>query len=118
MAPQKEKLRDSFEASKLVSFCSMNKKVYVGNLSWDTTEDGLKDFFSQAGTVESAVIIKNKMTGKSKGFGFVEMSTEEEAQTAIETLNGKELDGRNIIVDEARPFQPNKKKRRFQRRGF
>ena len=88
MAPQKEKLRDSFEASKLVSFCSMNKKVYVGNLSWDTTEDGLKDFFSQAGTVESAVIIKNKMTGKSKGFGFVTFENEDSVGKAIKANPG------------------------------
>jgi len=83
----------------------MAKKLYVGNLSYDMTEDALKDAFSQAGTVESAIIIKDKMSGRSKGFGFVEMSTDEEAQKAIETLNGKELDGRTLTVNEARPME-------------
>ena len=83
----------------------MAKKLYVGNLSYDMTEDALKDTFSQAGTVESAVIIKDKMSGRSKGFGFVEMSTDEEAQKAIEMFNGKELDGRTLTVNEARPME-------------
>ena len=82
----------------------MAKKLYVGSLSYNTTEDGLKDFFSQAGKVESAAIITDKISGRSKGFGFVEMSTEEEATKAIETLNGAELDGRAISVAEARPM--------------
>jgi len=83
----------------------MNKKLYVGSLSYDTTEDSLKDLFSQAGTVASVAIIIDKNSGRSKGFGFVEMSSEEEAQKAIEMFNGKELDGRNIIVDEAKPMK-------------
>jgi RNA recognition motif-containing protein len=83
----------------------MAKKLYVGNLSYDMTEDALKDTFSQAGAVESAIIIKDKMSGRSKGFGFVEMSTDEEAQKAIEMLNGKELDGRALTVNEARPME-------------
>ncbi len=91
----------------------MGKKLYVGNLSYDTTEDSFKDLFSQAGKVESVTIITNRMTGRSKGFGFVEMATEEEAKKAKETLNGKELDGRNIVVDEARPM-----KERTPRRSF
>lgn len=81
----------------------MAKKLYVGGVSYDTTEDGLRDFFSQAGTVESASIITDKMTGRSRGFGFVEMSSDEEAQKAVDTLNGKELDGRTLTVNEARP---------------
>ncbi len=81
----------------------MAKRLYVGGLSYDTAESGLKDFFSQAGTVESANIITDKISGRSKGFGFVEMSTEEEAKAAIEKLNGKELDGRTLTVNEARP---------------
>ena len=84
----------------------MAKKLYVGGLSYDTTEDTLKETFSQAGTVESATIIIDRTTGRSKGFGFVEMSSDEEAQKAIETLNGKELDGRSITVNEARPMEP------------
>ena len=83
----------------------MSKKLYVGSLSYDTTEDSLKDLFSKAGKVESASIIIDKISGRSKGFGFVEMSTDEEAKKAIETLNGKELDGRTLMVDEARPMK-------------
>lgn len=84
----------------------MAKKLYVGGLSYDTTEATLKDTFAQAGTVESAVIIIDKMTNRSKGFGFVEMSTDEEAAKAIEMFDGKELDGRTIKVNEAKPMEP------------
>lgn len=83
----------------------MNKKLYVGNLSYDTTEDSLKDAFGKAGTVESANVIADKMSGRSKGFGFVEMATEDEAKKAIEMLNGKEVDGRELVVNEARPMK-------------
>jgi len=83
----------------------MAKKLYVGGLSYNTTDATLKDTFAQAGTVESATIIIDKMTNRSKGFGFVEMSTEEEAQKAIEMFNGKELDGRSVTVNEARPME-------------
>lgn len=82
----------------------MTKKVYVGNLSFDTTEDALKDLFAKAGKIDSVSIIIDKFSGRSKGFAFIEMSSEEEAKKAIETLNGKELDGRNIVVDEAKPM--------------
>ena len=81
----------------------MNKKLFVGGIAWKTTEDALRDAFAQAGTVESATIITDRMSGRSKGFGFVEMATEEEAQAAIDMWNGKELDGRTIAVNEARP---------------
>lgn len=84
----------------------MAKKLYVGGLSYNTTEATLKDTFAQAGTVESAVIIIDKMTNRSKGFGFVEMSTEEEAKKAIEMFDGKELDGRTVKVNEAKPLEP------------
>lgn len=83
----------------------MNKKLYVGSLSYDTTEDGLRDFFSQAGKVESASIITDKISGRSKGFGFVEMSSEDEAKKAIEMFDVKELDGRTIVVNEAKPMK-------------
>jgi len=83
----------------------MEKKLYVGSLSYDTTEDSLKDLFSKAGTVDSVAVIVDKISGRSKGFGFVEMSSEEEAKKAIEMFNGKELDGRTITVDEARPMK-------------
>lgn len=84
----------------------MAKKLYVGWLSYDTTEGSLNEAFTEAGTVESATVITDRSTGRSKGFGFVEMSTEDEARKAIEMLNGKELDGRNITVNEARPQEP------------
>lgn len=83
----------------------MEKKLYVGSLSYDTTEDSLKDLFSGAGTVDSATIIMDKISGRSKGFGFVEMSSEDEAKKAIEMFNGKDLDGRSIVVDEAKPMK-------------
>jgi len=83
----------------------MAKKLYVGGLAYSTTDSALKDTFAQAGTVESAVVIMDKMSGRSKGFGFVEMSSDEEAQKAIEMFNGKELDGRSITVNEARPME-------------
>ena len=92
----------------------MAKKLYVGSLSYDTTEDALKSAFEQAGTVQSATIIIDKMSNRSKGFGFVEMSSDEEAEKAIEMLNGKELDGRTLIVNEARPM----KSRSFQKDGY
>lgn len=82
----------------------MAKKLYVGGLSYSTTDAGLKEAFAQAGAVESAVVIMDKMSGRSKGFGFVEMATEEEAQKAVAMWNGKELDGRVVKVDEARPM--------------
>ncbi len=83
----------------------MAKKLYVGGLSYSTTEDALRQAFAQAGTVESAAVIMDKMTGRSKGFGFVEMTSDEEAQAAIDMWNGKELDGRTVTVNEARPLQ-------------
>lgn len=83
----------------------MAKKLYVGNLSYGTDAEALKSTFSEVGTVESAVVITDKMSGRSKGFGFVEMATDDEAQKAIEMFNGKELDGRALIVNEARPME-------------
>ena len=81
----------------------MTTKLYVGNLSFKTTSDDLRDYFSQAGTVESASVIEDRETGRSRGFGFVEMATNEDAQAAIEQFNGKDLNGRNLTVNEARP---------------
>lgn len=81
----------------------MAKNLFVGGISFSTTDEGLKEAFEQAGAVDSAHIVMDKMTGRSRGFGFVEMSTEEEAQKAIEMWNGKELDGRSLTVNEARP---------------
>ena len=81
----------------------MATKLYVGNLSFQTTGEELRDYFAQAGNVESAAVVEDRMTGRSRGFGFVEMSTPEEAAAAIEQLNGKEFAGRNLTVNEARP---------------
>ncbi len=81
----------------------MNKKLYVGGLPYAVTEDKLQEIFSAHGTVESARVITDRFTGRSRGFGFVEMSSEEEAQTAIDSLNGSDLDGRSLTVNEARP---------------
>ena len=81
----------------------MAKKLYVGNLAFQTTSQHLQELFAQAGTVESASVIEDRNTGQSKGFGFVEMSTEEEAAAAIQQFNGKELSGRMLKVNEARP---------------
>jgi len=83
----------------------MAKKLYVGGLPYSTTDAELKDAFSQAGSVASAVIIIDKMSGRSKGFGFVEMSSDEEAQKAIELMNGKDFGGRTLTVNEARPME-------------
>jgi len=81
----------------------MGTKLFVGGLSWGTTDDSLKQAFSQAGTIVSASVIMDKMTGRSRGFGFVEMSSGEEAQKAIDLWNGKPLDGRTLVVNEAKP---------------
>jgi len=81
----------------------MAAKLFIGSLAWGTTDDSLRDFFAQAGTVVSANVIVDRETNRSKGFGFVEMSSDEEAKAAIDQLNGKELDGRAIVVNEARP---------------
>jgi RNA recognition motif-containing protein len=83
----------------------MATKLYVGGLSYSTNDDVLRDYFSQAGSVTSASIIMDKFTGRSKGFGFVEMTTDEEAQNAIQMFNGKEFEGRTLTVNEARPME-------------
>lgn len=83
----------------------MAKKLYVGGLPYATTEDELREAFSQAGSVDTATIIMDKMSGRSKGFGFVEMSSDEEAQKAIELWNGKDFGGRTLTVNEARPME-------------
>ena len=83
----------------------MAKKLYVGGLPYATTDTELKDAFSQAGAVASAVIIMDRMTGRSKGFGFVEMSSDEDAQKAIDMWNGKDFGGRTLTVNEARPME-------------
>ncbi len=90
----------------------MASKLFVGSLSYGVTDDQLQQAFADAGTVVSAKVIVDRETGRSKGFGFVEMSSDEEAQNAIKMLNGKDLDGRAIAVSEARP-QENRERRSF-----
>jgi len=96
------------------------KKLYVGGLSYDSTEDGLKELFSQAGSVDSATIIMDRMSGRSRGFGFVEMSSDEEASKAIEMFNGQEFEGHKIVVNESRPKESDGGDRRggFNRGGY
>jgi cold-inducible RNA-binding protein len=84
----------------------MSKKLYVGNLPFTVTEAILRDLFAEAGTVESANVITDKFTGRSKGFGFVEVATDQEMTAAIEKFNGHNLEGREITVNEARPKAP------------
>ncbi|HNV70086.1 MAG TPA: RNA-binding protein [Candidatus Ozemobacteraceae bacterium] len=84
----------------------MGKKLYVGNMSYRTTNEELNEMFSQYGQVQSAEVIMDRATNRSKGFGFVEMSNDQEAQAAISALNGKEVGGRQLTVNEARPKEP------------
>jgi RNA recognition motif-containing protein len=90
----------------------MGKKLYVGSISFDATEESLRDLFSSIGEVESVKVITDRDTGRSKGFGFIEMSSEDDAKKAIEQLNGKTFMERVLIVNEARPQQQR------ERRGF
>jgi cold-inducible RNA-binding protein len=81
----------------------MGRKLYVGNLPYDTAENQLQDLFAQAGSVESVKVMRDMATGRARGFAFVEMSSDDEAQTAINQLNGQDLGGRALTVNEARP---------------
>jgi len=84
----------------------MAAKLYIGGLSYSTTSEGLREFFSQCGTVQSATVITDRFSGQSRGFGFVEMNSAEEAQKAIGQLNGRELDGRRLSVEISNPQAP------------
>jgi len=84
----------------------MSTKLYVGNLAFQTTSQELQELFASAGTVESAAVVEDRDTGRSRGFGFVEMSTKEEGAAAISQFNGKEVNGRALNVNEAKPREP------------
>ena len=81
----------------------MSMKLYVGNLAFQTSSEDLQQLFAQAGTIESASVVEDRETGRSRGFGFVEMASKEEGEAAIQQFNGKEFNGRNLTVNEARP---------------
>ena len=94
----------------------MANKLYIGNLPYSTTGDELQQMFSQAGTVSESVVMMDKMTGRSRGFGFVTMASDEDAQKAVEMFNGKDFGGRAIVVNEARPME--QRAPRSDRGGF
>jgi len=96
----------------------MANKLYIGNLPYSTTGDELQQMFSQAGTVSEAVVMMDKMTGRSRGFGFVTMASDEDAQKAIEMFNGKDFGGRAIVVNEARPMEQRAPRSSSDRGGF
>jgi RNA recognition motif-containing protein len=96
----------------------MSMKLYVGNLSFQTSSEDLQQLFAQAGTVESASVVEDRDTGRSRGFGFVEMSSKEEGQAAIAQLNGKEVGGRALTVNEAKPREDRGGSRGGGRGGF
>lgn len=81
----------------------MSKKLFVGNVAWSASEDDLRNLFSQQGEVEDLIILKDKFTNRSKGFGFVTFANDEDANNAVSELNGYNLNGRNLVVNEARP---------------
>ncbi len=89
----------------------MSQKLYVGGVPYSSTEDTMKEFFSQAGEVVSATIITDRYTGRSRGFGFVEMATDEDAKKAIEMFNGQDFEGRKLTVNEARPREEREDRR-------
>ena len=95
----------------------MAKKLYVGNLSYSTTDASLNTAFAAFGAVESANVIINKMTGRSRGFGFVTMTNDDEAMKAIDAMNGQDLDGRKLTVNEAKPLSERPPRRNFDNRG-
>jgi cold-inducible RNA-binding protein len=95
--------RSFFSSLKRERYIYMSMKLYVGNLAFQTNSQQLQELFAQAGTVESASVVEDRDTGRSRGFGFVEMSSKEEATAAIAQFNGKEFNGRNLNVNEAKP---------------
>src|SRR6185369_13390145 len=103
VSPKPIRFAASFHSQKGERYICMSTKLYVGNLAFQTTSQDLQDLFSQAGTVQSASVMEDRETGRSRGFAFVEMSSEEEATSAIQQFNGKEVSGRALKVNEAKP---------------
>jgi cold-inducible RNA-binding protein len=103
VSPKPIRFAASFHSLKEERYLSMSTKLYVGNLAFQTTSQDLQELFAQAGTVESATVVEDRETGRSRGFAFVEMSTKEEANAAIEQFNGKDVGGRALKVNEAKP---------------
>src|ERR1043166_6731730 len=103
VSPKPIRFAASFHSRKGKRYISMSTKLYVGNLAFQTTSQELQQLFGQAGTVQSASVVEDRDTGRSRGFAFVEMSSEEEATSAIEQFNGKEVGGRALKVNEAKP---------------
>ena len=95
----------------------MAQKLFIGGISFNTTSEGLRDFFAQAGTVLSANVITDQFSGRSRGFGFVEMATSDEAQRAITELNGRDLDGRSLKVEASKPKTGDARGHEFVRGG-
>jgi uncharacterized membrane protein YgcG len=102
-SPKPIRFAASFYSQKGERYICMSMKLYVGNLAFQTTSQELQELFAAAGTVESASVVEDRDTGRSRGFGFVEMATKEEAEAAISQLNGKEVGGRALKVNEAKP---------------
>ena len=96
----------------------MSNKLYVGNLSFRVTSEDLQEYFGAAGTVDSANVVMDRETGRSRGFGFVEMADEDSANNAIAQFNGQEYDGRNIVVNEARPREDRGSSNNRSRGGY
>ena len=119
-SPKPIRFAASFQPIKREKVYLMSTKLYVGNLAFQTTSQELQALFAQAGTVESASVIEDRETGRSKGFAFIEMSTKEEAASAIEQFNGKEVGGRTLKVNEAKPRENRPAGRNFNnnRGGF
>ena len=100
------RVKVALQFNQISKYKAMATKLYVGGLPYSTTDDAMRDHFAQAGTVVSAQVVIDRMTGRSRGFGFVEMSTDDEAKNAVAMFHGKDFGGRTITVNEARPMAP------------
>src|ERR1041385_7583841 len=113
VSPKPIRFAASFHSQKGERYISMSTKLYVGNLAFQTTSQELQELFTQAGTVESASVVEDRDTGRSRGFAFVEMSTQDEANSAIDQFNGREVGGRALKVNEAKPRENRSSGRSF-----